>query len=98
LLVVEGQNLVRAIWDPDEVVSEQMVEDPFALEILILVTLVTLAWAFWKSTLLDYVAFSKEKESLYFYSVFVSTLVPLIPNLKTCLKMKKTVWLVQSFL
>ncbi len=98
LLVAEGPNLVRAIWDPDEVVLEQMVGGPFALEILVLVTLVTLVCAFWKSTLLDYVAFLKGKESLYFYSVFVSTLVPLIPNLKTCLKMKKTVWLVQSFL
>jgi len=98
-LVIEGRNLVRAIWDPDEIVVEQMVEDPFALEILILVTLVTLVWAIWKSTLLDYVAFSKEKDILYFYSVFVLTLVPLIPNLKTCLKKKKkTVWLVQSFL
>jgi len=74
------------------------VEDAFASEISILVTPVTLAWAFWKSTLLDYVAFSIGKESLYFYSVFVSTLLPLILNLKTCLKMKKTVWLVQLFL
>ena len=98
LLVIEVQNLVRAVWDPDETVVERMVEDPIASEILILVTLVTLVWAFWKWTLLDYVAFSKEKESLYFYSVFVSTLVPLIPNWKTCLKMRKTVWLVQSFL
>jgi len=98
LLAIEVQNLVRAVWDPDETVVERMVEDPIASEILILVTLVTLVWAFWKWTLLDYVAFSEEKESLYFYSVFVSTLVPLIPNLKTCLRMKRIVWLVQSFL
>jgi hypothetical protein len=53
LLVVEGQNLVRAIWDPDEIVVDLVVEDPFALEILILVTLVRLVWSFWKSIFLD---------------------------------------------
>jgi len=98
LLVIEGQNPVRAIWDPDEIVAERVVEDPFALEILALVAPVTLVWASWKSILLDCVAFSKGKESLYSYSVFVLTLVPLILNLRTCQRMKKTVWLVQSFL
>jgi len=98
LLVIEVQNLVQAIWDPDEIVVEQMVEAPFASGTSVLVTLVTLVWASWKWTLLDYVAFSKGKESLYFCPVFVSTLVPLILNSKTCLRMKKTAWLVHSFL
>jgi hypothetical protein len=53
LLVVEGQNLARVIWDPDEIVAEQVVEDPFALEISALVALVILVWASWKSILLD---------------------------------------------
>jgi hypothetical protein len=97
-LVTEGQNLVQAIWDLDEVVAEQvLVSDPFALEILALVAPVTLVWASWKSILLGYVAFSREKENLHSYFVFVLTLVPQIPNLKTCLMMKKIVWLVQSF-
>jgi hypothetical protein len=42
LLAIEVQNLVRAVWDPDETVVERMVEDPIASEILILVTLVAL--------------------------------------------------------